>query len=184
MAERPKRRSVLRKNAVPDATHYVGYVEDEETPEMIMRKFEEMERIKASSGKRSSSVPADEQPGSSTAAEAAAAAVQQEAAASPAHDEDALDQEQLHAVFKATSMFNVKSVLSNNEALMVGTRAQERPGYTSDVGSMGYNSGGQRTATNRHSRRYMFWLRFNMSPAVPVAVAVRCSTMNTDCHSS
>jgi hypothetical protein len=180
MAERPKRRSVLRKNAVPDATHYVGYVEDEETPEMIMRKFEEMERIKASSGKRSGSVPADEQPGSSTAAEAAAAARQQEA---PAHD-DALNQEQLHAIFKATSMFNVKSVLSNNEALMAGTRAQERPGYTSDVGSMGYNSGGQRTATNRQSSRYMLWHRFNMSPAVPAAVAVRCLTMNTDCHSS
>jgi hypothetical protein len=137
MSERPKRRSVLRKNAVPDATHYVGYVEDEETPEMIMRKFEEMERIKAATGKRSGSVGAEEQPGSSTAAEAAA----QEAAASPAHDEDALDQEQLHAVFKATSMFNVKSVLSNNEALMVGTRPQDRPGYMSDVGSMGYNSG-------------------------------------------
>eukprot|EP00201_Polytomella_parva_P014192 CAMPEP_0175059180 /NCGR_PEP_ID=MMETSP0052_2-20121109/12283_1 /TAXON_ID=51329 ORGANISM="Polytomella parva, Strain SAG 63-3" /NCGR_SAMPLE_ID=MMETSP0052_2 /ASSEMBLY_ACC=CAM_ASM_000194 /LENGTH=430 /DNA_ID=CAMNT_0016324689 /DNA_START=205 /DNA_END=1494 /DNA_ORIENTATION=+ len=36
------------KNVVPSAAHYVGYVEDDETPEMIMKKFEEMERIKAS----------------------------------------------------------------------------------------------------------------------------------------
>jgi hypothetical protein len=26
--------------------HYVGYVEDGETPEMIMRKFEELDKIK------------------------------------------------------------------------------------------------------------------------------------------
>jgi hypothetical protein len=182
MAERPKRRSVLRKNAVPDATHYVGYVEDEETPEMIMRKFEEMERIKAATGKRSGSVAADEQPGSSTAAEAAAAAGQQAAAASPAHDEDALDQEQLHAVFKATSMFNVKSVLSNNEALMVGTRAQYRPGYTSDVGSMGYNSGGQ---CNRQAQQL-----YHVLESIEIGFcssSCGCSpllTMNTEWHSS
>lgn len=38
--DRPKRRCVARKTAVPSAVHYVGYVEDDETPEMIMRKFE------------------------------------------------------------------------------------------------------------------------------------------------
>jgi hypothetical protein len=42
---RPKRRCAARKLAVPSAAHYVGYVEDEETPEMIMRKFEELDRV-------------------------------------------------------------------------------------------------------------------------------------------
>jgi hypothetical protein len=45
----PGRRAAQAKSgAIPSAVHYVGYVEDDETPDMIMRKFEELERIKAS----------------------------------------------------------------------------------------------------------------------------------------
>lgn len=46
---RPRRRCASRHATarnIPSAIHYVGYVEDDETPEMIMRKFEELERIK------------------------------------------------------------------------------------------------------------------------------------------
>ena len=43
---RPKRRCVASKTAVPSAVHYVGYVEDDETPEMIMRKFEELNKVR------------------------------------------------------------------------------------------------------------------------------------------
>lgn len=46
---RPRRRCASRHATarnMPSAVHYVGYVEDDETPEMIMRKFEELERIK------------------------------------------------------------------------------------------------------------------------------------------
>jgi hypothetical protein len=42
---RSKRRSALRKTNMPSAAHYVGYVEEDETPEMIMKKFEELEKI-------------------------------------------------------------------------------------------------------------------------------------------
>ncbi|GIL76994.1 hypothetical protein Vretimale_3276 [Volvox reticuliferus] len=52
---RPKRRCVAAKaqQVVPSAIHYVGYVEDDETPEMIMKKFEELERIqKAAEARR------------------------------------------------------------------------------------------------------------------------------------
>jgi hypothetical protein len=31
---------------MPSAVHYVGYVEDDETPEMIMKKFEELEKVR------------------------------------------------------------------------------------------------------------------------------------------
>jgi hypothetical protein len=34
---------------VCSATHYVGYVEDEESVEMIMKKFEVLERMKVRS---------------------------------------------------------------------------------------------------------------------------------------
>ena len=49
---RPRRRCAERaatQRTMPSATHYVGYVYEDETPEMIMRKFEEMERIMAAS---------------------------------------------------------------------------------------------------------------------------------------
>jgi len=43
---RPKRNCAGRKSAAaPSAVHYVGYVEDNETPEMIMKKFEELEKV-------------------------------------------------------------------------------------------------------------------------------------------
>ena len=42
---RPKRRCAAAKTAMPSAIHYVGYVEDDETPEAIMRKFEELEKV-------------------------------------------------------------------------------------------------------------------------------------------
>lgn len=133
MSDRNRRRCVLRKTAVPDATHYVGYVEDEETPEMIMKKFEEMERIKAASKRPLQ--PAEQQqadlagPSSSSAALEAAAdkadiAEQQQAAATDGGGQ--LDQQQLQELFKATSMYNVKSLLGNNEALMVDAAAKQQ----------------------------------------------------------
>ena len=44
---RPKRRCAARPGNLPSGAHYVGYVEDGETPEMIMKKFEELDRVMA-----------------------------------------------------------------------------------------------------------------------------------------
>jgi len=44
-----KRQCARRSGAVPSAVHYVGYVEDDETPASIARKFEELDRIQAAS---------------------------------------------------------------------------------------------------------------------------------------
>jgi hypothetical protein len=149
MSDRSRRRCVLRKTAVPDATHYVGYVEDEETPEMIMRKFEEMERIKAAhkphvqpAGQQQADVAG---PSSSSAAVEAAAdradVARQQAAAADGGGQ--LDQQQLQEIFKATSMYNIKSLLGNNEALMVDAAAKQQAdrGPASDLA---FNSGGNR----------------------------------------
>ncbi len=38
---------------MPSAVHYVGYVEEDETPEMIMKKFEELEKVRARLASRS-----------------------------------------------------------------------------------------------------------------------------------
>lgn len=32
---------------MPSAIHYIGYVEEDETPEMIMKKFEELEKVRS-----------------------------------------------------------------------------------------------------------------------------------------
>lgn len=156
---------MLRKTALPAATHYVGYVEDDETPEMIMKKFEELERIKAAAGagggKRSAlsvaaaagaaggaaaavaagsgqPMPASSVGPSSCSAGAAAAQGCDDAADSDGWGDGGLDEAQLAELFKATSMYNVKSLLGNNEALMVDalpTRLQQGDrGAAADLG--------------------------------------------------
>lgn len=47
---RPKRRCARRATA--NEALYVGYVEDNETPEMIMKKFEALEKVRVLCGKR------------------------------------------------------------------------------------------------------------------------------------
>ncbi len=54
-----KRRKCARKaGPAPSAVHYVGYVEDDETPESIARKFEELERIEAAARQAGAAAPA------------------------------------------------------------------------------------------------------------------------------
>ena len=53
-AGRPKRRCSSRAkfSAAPSAVHYVGYVEEDETPEAIMKKFEELDKARAAGDRR------------------------------------------------------------------------------------------------------------------------------------
>lgn len=133
---RPRRGCVQRRTAMPSAVHYVGYVEDDETPEMIMKKFEELERVREQAKMEVKShdadLPDDQQNKENVPGE---------------H----LNDEQLLEVFKQTSMFNVKTVLVNNEVLLHGgdQRADGNGGEDfllsdddSDVGSLeGFWSG-------------------------------------------
>ena len=59
---RPKRRCAARPGTLPSGAHYVGYVEDGETPEMIMKKFEELDRVMAA-GSGQGPLSAGEKPG-------------------------------------------------------------------------------------------------------------------------
>jgi hypothetical protein len=150
---RSKRRCVLRRAAVPSAAHYVGYVEDGETPEMIMRKFEEMERIlaarqPAAAAAGGGGASGSQRPRGSSAGEQRA---QQQGSEAPqlAEQPDSspgggLEEEQLHEIFKATSIFNVRSVLGGNEALMA--RRDGRPGGSGGGGAGRGGSGEGRPA--------------------------------------
>ena len=122
MAEsRSKRRCVLRKTVVPDAVHYVGYVEEEETPEMIMKKFEELEKIMAKNSTDSGKADQQGEVQDDSGAELKEAKTQEE-----------LDHAQLQEIFKATSVFSVKAVLGNNQALMDKQTIREQEGCWSE----------------------------------------------------
>jgi len=98
---------------VPSAVHYVGYVEEDETPEMIMAKFAELEEIqrKASEAKEQGAGAKNPSDGEEELGVLVAAAD---------GDQDSqlgLTDEQLLQVFKQTSMFNVKTALQDNAML-------------------------------------------------------------------
>ena len=125
---RPKRRCASRNvhtSAMPSAVHYVGYVEEDETPEMIMAKFQELERIQKAvqEAKKDQAAAAAGADGTAEGAEAGAAggAENEDATAATVtteNDAQELTDEQLLEVFKQTSMFNVKTALQDNAMLM------------------------------------------------------------------
>ncbi|CAL5228471.1 g11612 [Coccomyxa viridis] len=112
---RLRRRRAGNNAAMPSAVHYVGYVEEDETPEMIMKKFEELEKVMAhSEGPANAAGPA---PQEQTA--------QPDAPGEQLHKGAGLTEAQLMEVFKQTSIFNVRSALANNHALMSAREVDE-----------------------------------------------------------
>jgi hypothetical protein len=118
---------------MPSAVHYVGYVEDDETPQSIAHKFEELERIQAAARGATAEHASSVSLLASTAAPGAgavpadhapldAAAITADAHRSPAEvqtaAEEGLTDEQLMQVFKQTSIFTVRSAADGNAALM------------------------------------------------------------------
>ena len=145
---RPRRGAARRSrlgsggSGLPSAVHYVGYVEDDETPEMIMKKFEALERVKrAAQDKRRETAAVEEE--EAVARDPLAGEVdgndrdggaQTESGEGPAptgsgkieksdkdasgYDDNNLDESDLLEVFKQTSFYSVKSAQTNNELLM------------------------------------------------------------------
>ncbi len=96
--QRPKRRTAAsRAAAQPSAAHYVGYVEDEETPESIARKFEELERIQSRLRDAAAANVAERPAGDGNDSEVGPM------------NQDELSEEQLMEVFQQTSSFTVSS---------------------------------------------------------------------------
>ncbi|BDA48164.1 hypothetical protein COCOBI_11-4240 [Coccomyxa sp. Obi] len=111
---RPRRRCASTKAAMPSAIHYVGYVEEDETPEMIMKKFEELEKVMAASEAAPAEAKSGEEGGEAETGE-------DMGPGASSYDQDhmaGLTDAQLMEVFKQTSIFNVRSALANNDALM------------------------------------------------------------------
>ena len=130
---RSKRRCVTTKSLVPSAVHYVGYVEDGETPEMIMKKFEELQRIQEAAQTRqrddvgSGPAPSGQHGTSAVGPSGSVADADPEGEGQPGTsrgqpqgqggpgDDGGLDEASLLEVFKQTSIFNVRAALADNE---------------------------------------------------------------------
>lgn len=114
---------------MPSSVHFVGYVEDEETPEMIMKKFEALERIQKQQQLREKMDDVDEnekkegieekecgpriETKNSRRKESNAMEVSNRKGTSsaPEDEPEGLTEEQLKLVFRETSMFNIESAM-------------------------------------------------------------------------
>jgi len=113
---------------MPSAVHYVGYVEDEETPEMIMKKFEALEAVRLAAEERAAVQRAEREladgrgGGQGGDGDGGAGGVAEPAGgrggargpgdagpAPPSPGDGGLRDEHLVEVFKQTSMFSVKT---------------------------------------------------------------------------
>ncbi|KAJ2162590.1 hypothetical protein GGF46_000593 [Coemansia sp. RSA 552] len=139
LSRKPVDSTLLKYAAEPPSNqYYVGYVEDDESVDAIMKKFEELERIErefsakkgAAEGPASAAAPADPSgPASSAAAtpaETSDAAADQVSAAQAAIDaasaqaaENNMSAELLEEVFKRTSAFTVRGAMMDELDLEV-----------------------------------------------------------------
>jgi len=85
------RRTCTVKAQGPSAAHYVGYVEDDETIEAIMKKFEAVERVQKRGGDEGTGADAELPP---------------------------MTEEQLEEVFRQTSVRSLRSMKSNQGSLV------------------------------------------------------------------
>lgn len=114
---RSSRQLVRNRYRVPSAAHYVGYVEDNETPEMIMRKFDELDKVLSEEAKVDPSAGHSLQ--QNTVFEELLGPSQ------PTSQELLLSEDQLKEVFKRTSSFNVKTAMAMHQDMAIDTCIDE-----------------------------------------------------------
>ena len=120
-ATRPKRKASealrsqrwRRATQAPSSAHYVGYVQDDETPEQIMKKFEELERIRQAS--KAAQTQANDEGDKENVEAASNTAV--DASNADEGEERALDEEQLKTLFENTSTFTLKEAVMDSSTL-------------------------------------------------------------------
>ncbi|KAK9763125.1 hypothetical protein K7432_010498 [Basidiobolus ranarum] len=116
MSERRTRRKP-RQNV--SAAHYVGYVEDNESVEAIMKKFEELEKIQSeiakSNAQKSVSAIETAEPINTNPGVLSEVSEVNSPKSSERKIEQGLTEEQLEEVFKQTSGFTVRSAVTNED---------------------------------------------------------------------
>lgn len=95
--------------------HYVGYVEDEESVEAIMKKFEELDRIqKEFSAISVNSTPNTSSENKENEIESNGTPAEMEEKKSEAAASQGLTEEQLQEIFKRTSAFTIRSAMMDS----------------------------------------------------------------------
>ncbi|KAI8067162.1 hypothetical protein BC940DRAFT_333741 [Gongronella butleri] len=142
MSDRPRRKRQAAPRRQVSNVHYVGYVEDEESVEAIMKKFEELERIQKEFQAMQMQKPADQSDAQGEVTgdtsndagdQATGQQEQQEQQQQQQQTSDekgeqettrpnddttmAMTEEQLQEVFKRTSAFTVKSAMMDADVL-------------------------------------------------------------------
>ncbi|CAO3587848.1 unnamed protein product [Absidia cylindrospora] len=115
MSDCPRRKRKQNNNTVASNVHYVGYVEDEELVEAIMKKFEELDRIQhefsamAVAKPESSSTPASVPEGDVSLNSSGDQQNGHGAMNEFGEEDTGMTHAQLQEIFKRTSSFTVKS---------------------------------------------------------------------------
>lgn len=105
------------RKAKPNAALYVGYVEDDETPEMIMKKFQMMEEMAAANVKNKKKKEL-------TSADKAEASDSDEEDDQDKNNE-ALSEQQLAELFTNTSYYSLNSLQRNNDIMFTKQTVDE-----------------------------------------------------------
>ena len=115
MSTRSTRSSSRR--AKPNPALYVGYVEDDETPEMIMKKFAQMEQMAAANvakKKKKELTSADKAEMSDSDEER-----------NKEENNEALTEQQLAELFNETSYYSINSLQRNNDIMFTKQTVDE-----------------------------------------------------------
>eukprot|EP00484_Ammonia_sp_Unknown_P029502 CAMPEP_0197035526 /NCGR_PEP_ID=MMETSP1384-20130603/13299_1 /TAXON_ID=29189 /ORGANISM="Ammonia sp." /LENGTH=513 /DNA_ID=CAMNT_0042465599 /DNA_START=69 /DNA_END=1607 /DNA_ORIENTATION=- len=122
MSSRTTRSSGRRTQ--PNKALYVGYVEDDETPEMIMKKFSEMERMVEAAKKahRAQKKTVEEKAGNNAKSSKAEMSDSEDddedgGKAKKSNQDAALTEEQLVSLFNDTSYYSINSLKRNNDIM-------------------------------------------------------------------
>jgi len=122
----------------PNAALYVGYVEDDETPEMIMKKFAQMEAIQqAAQNQQSKKSGGSGKPGKSDKAEMSDSDEEVTGAGAGANGGSALTEEQLISLFNDTSYYSVNSLQRNND-IMFAKQTVDEDGFVVGIDDPDY----------------------------------------------
>lgn len=104
----------------PNAAFYVGYVEDDETPEMIMKKFQQMERMQQAvvkANREQKKLEEEKNPAANKKSSKAEMSDSDEEEAELQKVNGMLSEDQLVALFNDTSYYSINSLKRNNDIM-------------------------------------------------------------------
>ena len=131
-------RSGRRKK--PNAALYVGYVEDDETPEMIMKKFAQMERMQQAAlkaNREKKQLEEQQNPTKNKKSSKAEMSDSDEEEAELERKNAMLTEEQLVTLFNDTSYYSLNSLKRNNE-IMFQKQTVDEDGFVVGIDNPDY----------------------------------------------